>query len=155
MIGKRDFLLGISFLVAHFALGATLGDWLVICDQLVISFGTSVGCTVYEGEAYNMFGSLCGIPLTDVETYMSTIQILLSFSLGLSLILFFLVAFKRLDRMMIRLASFIVCVLQVACLLIWLTSSRVDLPNGLDYYGYGTIFSIVTAVLAFTNLIII
>lgn len=153
---RRDLLLGASFMIAHFSMGAVLGDWVTFCERLIISFGTETGpCTVYKGEAYNMFGTLCGIALSDVEKYMATIQILLAVAFGFSMILFFLVAFKRLDRAMIRLTTLIILALEVASVVLWMTSTRVDLPPELNYYGIGVIFSIVTAVFALLLLIIV
>lgn len=153
---KRDIILGSSFMIAHFSMGATLGDWFTVPETTDVTFGSEhISCKVYKDEAYNMFGSMCGLGIATVEKYMATLQILLSVAFGFSMILFFLVAFKRLDKRMIRLTLLIILTLEVASSVLWLTSPRVDLPTDFNYYGMGVIFSIITAVLSLLTILIV
>lgn len=153
---KRDIIIGFSFMIANFSMGALLGDWFTVPKTKEVTFGSDqISCTVYKNEAYNMFGSICGLEIATVEKYMATMQILLSVGFGFSLILFFLVAFKRLDKKMIRLSLLVIVTLQVTSLVLWLRSHRVNLPSDFNYYGMGTIFSIITAVISLLTLLII
>jgi hypothetical protein len=155
---KFELLLSLTFMVAHFAMAATMGDWFVFKKTTDVSIGTGgVNCTVYKGEAYNLFGSMCGISISTAEEYMTTLQIILPSAFAFSLVLFFLMTLKRLGTNMIRITAFIIIVLELTACILWQTSTRVDLPidSSVNYYGVGWIMTIVTAIFAFFIIIVV
>lgn len=150
---RFEILLLLSFMIAHFSVIATIGDWFIFKKEMVIDFGPKKdSCVVYGGEAYNLYGSLCGIRVSSVETYMSTMQILLPIAFGFSLILFFLVVFRRLRRNMIRLTASVIIALELASCILWQTVTRVDLSSdalSINYYGIGWVMTLVSSFTAF------
>jgi hypothetical protein len=158
MIEKFELLISLTFMVAHFAMAATMGDFFHFNKEAVINIGktTPITCTVYSGEAYNVYGSLCGQRIASFEKYMMTLQILLPSGFGFSLVLFFLVLFRRMRKNTIRLTAGIILVIEMSACILWQVSDRSYLPIDdkiISYYGAGWIMTIATMI--FSVLIII
>ncbi len=113
MIDKQELVLGSSFVVANAAITALLGDWFVFKGTSQVLPGWDTECKVDGGEAYNLFGSICGSNLHELESIATTLQILMSINLGFALLLFFLVAFRRLKKNLIKLTCLIILALSV------------------------------------------
>lgn len=151
---RRDYLLTMSFLSANFAIGAVLGDWMVVKDQIDVVMGTTeAACTLYEAEAFNSFGSICGISIASAEEYVQTIQILLAVAFGFSLVMFFLIVLRRARRGLVKLIAMIVFALELAAVILWQTSSRVDIPDDtfVSYFGVGWVFAVVACITSFAT----
>lgn len=148
MIDKQELVLASSFVVANAAITTLIGDWFVFKGtSQTLPVGDSE-CKVYGGEAYNLFGSICGTNLYDLEDIATTLQILLSVNLGFSLLLFFLVAFRRLKRNLIKLTCLVILGLSVSSVTLWATTEFTVLPsdsNKINLYGAGWIMGIVCA----------
>jgi hypothetical protein len=161
MVEKFELIMSLTFLVAHFAMAATMGDWFRFKKEFDMTIGTSsppVACTVYKGEAYNLFGSLCGISVASFEKYVMTLQILLPAGFGFSLVLFFLVLFRRMSARAIRLTAGVVFAIELAASVLWQVSVRSDLPTDMEvisYYGVGWIMTIVTMVCSLFVIIVV
>lgn len=148
MIDKQELVLASSFIVANAAITGLLGDWFVFKGTSQVLPGWDTECKVYGGEAYNLFGSICGTNLSDIENIVTTLQILMSVNLAFALLLFLLVAFKRLKRNLIKLSAFIILVLTVTSVSLWATYDFAVLPTESDKincYGAGWIMAIVCA----------
>lgn len=161
MVEKFELVLSLTFMVAHFAMAATMGDWMRFSKETAVTIGTTaapITCTVYKGEAYNLFGSLCGLGIASFEKYMVTMQILLPAAFGFSLLLFFLVLFRRMSTRAIRLTTVVIFLLELSVCVLWQVSDRSDLPTDKDvisYYGVGWMMTIATMVCSAFILIVV
>jgi glucan phosphoethanolaminetransferase (alkaline phosphatase superfamily) len=138
-----------SFIVANAAVGAITCDWLFFKGTPRTVYVTdTISCVIYDKEAYNMFGAVCGVDLNDIESYAGTLQILLPINLVLALLMFFLIVLRRLKKRVIKSTSFIILLISMASAMIWTISDRERLPSQhsiISYYGAGWFLSVLCA----------
>ena len=145
MIDKQELVVSSSFVVANAAITALIGDWFVFKGTShILPIGESE-CKVYGGEAYNLFGSICGKNLGDLEEIISTLQVTMSINLVFALLLFFLVAFRRLKRNLIKVTCLVIIGLSVTSVSLWATNTFSVLPPNTNQFGAGWIMGIVCA----------
>lgn len=138
MIDKQELVTVSSFMIANTATIALVGDWIVFkLKKQLLPLDTDENCYVYGGEAYNLFGTICGINMKDIEPIVSTLQILLSINLAFALMLFMLVAFKRLRKRYLKLTALIVLGLSLSTIITWSTNKYDVFPSDVNYYGAG------------------
>lgn len=139
MLDRQELTLGISFIIANTAVAALTGDWMFFeGEPNLVVVSNDVSCMVYNHEAYNLFGTICGVDLSDIESFITTLQITLSVNLSFSLLLFFLIAFNRMRKKMIVFTTLIIMGLTVSTLLLWELSEKTKLPSkGVNYRGAG------------------
>lgn len=141
MINKQELAIALSFIIANAALVSLTSDWFYFKQTInSLQVSDTVSCTVYMKEAYNVFGSICGVNLVDMESVIIYLQALLPINFGMSLIMFFLIAFRRMKRKMIKLVNFIIFSLSLATILIWVVFDKDRLPTDTEeiyYYGAG------------------
>jgi hypothetical protein len=146
MINKQELAIAASFVVANSALAALVCDWFFFTKQITMDATDTVSCSVYPREAYNVYGAICGVGVSDIVPVFSTLQILLPINFAFSLLLFFLISFRRLKQLMIKITSLIIVGLCVASLILWMVSDTERLNDeSINHYGSGFILTIVCA----------
>lgn len=149
MVEKKEIVLICSFIVANTAITALLGDWFIFLgDSQNVVVSHNVSCDVYGKESYNLFGSICGVNLNEIEPLVVTLQTLMSINLAFSLLLYFLIVFKRMNKNMIRVCILIILGLSVSSIVLWSVNDMENLPNDSDKinrYGAGWIAAIICA----------
>lgn len=150
MIDKQELVLASSFIVANAAIVSLTGDWFVFkgTSQILDIGGTSVECKVYGGEAYNLFGSICSSNISDLEDIITTLQVLVSINLAFALLLFFLVAFRRMKKNLIKVTCLVILGLTISSASLWVSHDFKVLPTESDKincFGAGWIMAIVCA----------
>lgn len=146
----------IAWFLSQSTMATVLGDWFFI--KHYYSTGT---CTLYDGDAHNLFGTLCGVDLTDINSTVASIQGMILANMALSIMLFFAVYFKpdlKIFKMVVALIMFI---LSSTSSILWHTIDKDTLPDTVDivnYYGVGwyfntgvILFSFISMCLTFTN----
>lgn len=136
---KQDFILGSSFVIANTALVSLTGDWFFFKGgPHTVNVSNTSSCLVYDKESYNMFGAVCGVNLGDIEPFVGTLQVLLPINCVFALLLFFLVALKRMRKRIIKVTCLVILALSVTIDVMWLTHERKNLPTSDDIIGtYG------------------
>lgn len=148
MVDFKGVTLGIAFTIANTAVAALSSDWIFFKGDPSTIYPPGASCMVYNREAYNLFGSICGVYISDIESFVTTLQIMLSFSLVFALLLFFLVAFNRMRKKMIVLTTSIILGLCLSTLIIWEVTEKVNLPttsSTVDYRGSGWFLTLICA----------
>ena len=150
MIDKQELVLASSFVVANAAIVSLTGDWFVFKGtHQTLNISGSPECKVYGGEAYNLFGSICSKNLSDLEDIVTTLQILVAINLAFALLLFFLVAFRRMKKNLIKLTCLVILGLTITSASLWVSNDFDVLPtdsNKINCFGAGWIMAIVCAV---------
>jgi hypothetical protein len=149
MFDKQDLVISCAFIMSNAAITSLLGDWFIFNGgPHHVTVPTNVSCTVYNQESYNLFGAVCGVSLYDIDPVITTLQILLSMNLTFALVVFFLVAFKRMKKWMIKFTSIIILSLSISCVILWAIDNHPkhlpsDDKNAINRFGAGWISALV------------
>ena len=117
----------LSFMLANCSLGAMLGDWLYI-QRPVEAMYNGIDCIFYSGASYNIFGAICGTDMYKTEPYIEHIRILTAFSFSFSLMLYFMVLYRKLTPPYVKLMGFLICTMSLTSAILWQTVERRELP---------------------------
>jgi hypothetical protein len=143
-----------AWFLSQGALAAVLSDWFYVSVPTVGTFGGNI-CPYFEGEAHNLFGTICGILISDVEKYTSAAQYLTVASLCFALMIFVITLLRpdmRVFKMVMGLVAFGT---SLAATVIWVTSDRVEVPG--DEFisvGVGWCFELITTLFSLSTIVL-
>jgi hypothetical protein len=128
-----------AWFLSQSAIATVLGDWFYIDSD-----HTSGTCTVYNGDAHNLFGNVCNQSLSELNPTFTTIQGFIITNLALSIIYFLSVYVnpeKIWFKMILGLVMFIIGIITT---ILWHTTEKTNIPvgNSANYYGVGWFFNI-------------
>jgi hypothetical protein len=150
MLDRHEIAIAIAFIIANTAVSALSCDWMFFTGgPHDINVAPTKTCQVYNQEAYNVFGTICGVPLHTIEPVVLAMQIILPMNVVFALLLFFMVAFKRMKPVIMKVIAFLILALSISAVVLWEATKRNNLPpagDKVDYRGSGWYLAVVCAV---------
>lgn len=135
-----------AWFLSQAAMASVLGDWFYMKDDF-----TSGTCTVYKGNAHNLFGNICNDSIADLNSTVTVIQGLILANVALSVIYFFSVYMKPENRWFKLILGLIIFILGIISSIIWHSTdkSTFTVDSVTNYYGIGWFLNICVIFFAF------
>lgn len=151
MASKQEITTSIAFTIATTAMASLTSDWFYFKEgphQVQVDSHTS--CLIYKYDSYTLFGTICGVSIADVETHVTTLQILITVAFAFALLQFFLLAFNRIRTRMIVFTSSIIAILSLTTVVLWSVYAKAVLPSDtiVNFHGSAWFLAMACAVAA-------
>lgn len=140
----------LAWFISQATMASVLGDWFLITK------GSTVGdCTVYKGDAHNLFGNICDDP---VSTLIHTAVALRSMAIAnviLATVLFFSTILLSKMKLFKIVTAFVIFIMSLFITIIWHTTDKSNtLPEDVNYFGVGWYFQLIVAVLSVVSCVV-
>lgn len=151
MLTKQEIVIMLVVVASHMAIMALTGDWVTVKSFITLQIN-GANCDIRDNESYNVFGSICGVPMYELEPVLAPIiYTLMTINYAVALVLVYLVVIKRIQKGMVKSLLLTMAVLSVLSPLLWMFVEKKTLPNDQKYFllfGFGTIASFICSVVS-------
>lgn len=128
----------ISWFLTQATMSSVLGDWFFVQKTVIIDNN----CTIYKGDAHNLFGNICDANVTEIIDIAKTIQGFILANLALSIILFFTLMSKPNMKVFKMLTSFLVFIFSTISTILWHTTHKEIDDEHINFFGVGWYFQV-------------
>lgn len=132
----------ISWFLTQATMSSVLGDWFFVSKTVDIDNN----CTIYKGDAHNLFGNICYANVTEIIDIAKTIQVFILANLALSVILFFTLISKPNMKIFKMLTSFLIFIFSTISTILWHTTHKEIDDEEINYFGVGWYFQVAAVV---------
>lgn len=140
----------IAWFISQATMASVLGDWFFITK------GSTVGdCTVYKGDAHNLFGNICDDPVASLINTSKALRSMAIANVALAVVLIFTTIIRPNMKLFKIVTAFVIFCMSLLVTILWHTTSKSnELPEDVNYFGVGWYFQLVVSVFSAASCIV-